>query len=47
MVSDNQPSKAERLDSVLRDLVNAAHSFLQFSKEYEIARTMNGGIYPA
>jgi hypothetical protein len=39
MMSDNQPSRAERLDAVLRDLINAAHSFLQLTKEQEIART--------
>jgi hypothetical protein len=39
MMSDNQPSRAERLEAILRDLIRAAHSFMEFTKEHEIART--------
>jgi hypothetical protein len=38
MPSD-QPDRAERLQEILSDLINKVHSFLQFSKEREIART--------
>jgi hypothetical protein len=36
---NDQPDRAERLQAILRDLIHAADSFVQFTKEHEIART--------
>jgi hypothetical protein len=38
-MSDNQASKAERLDAVLRALIKAADSFLQSTNDDKIARS--------
>jgi hypothetical protein len=38
-MSNDQPDRAERLQAILRDLINAAHSFVELTKEHEIART--------
>jgi hypothetical protein len=38
-MSNDQPDRSERLEAILRDLIKAAHSFVESTKEKEIART--------
>jgi hypothetical protein len=36
---NDQPDRSERLQAILCNLIKAAHSFVEFTKEQEIART--------
>jgi hypothetical protein len=38
-MSNADPNRAERLEAVLRNLIKAAHSFVEFTREHKIAGT--------
>jgi hypothetical protein len=38
-MAHDQPDRSKRLQTILRNLIKAAHSFVEFTKEHEIART--------